>query len=82
MAVRTLLDDPAARGVWEWLGERYPRQRLTPDTSPRQTGALARHNLFVWPLGWLIRSLGAVPVETDASTATMPETARVLRLAF
>ena len=31
--------------------------------SPRQTGALARHNLFVWPLGWLIRSLGAVPVD-------------------
>ena len=30
---------------------------------PRQVGALARASLFVWPLGWMIRSLGAVPVE-------------------
>jgi 1-acyl-sn-glycerol-3-phosphate acyltransferase len=31
--------------------------------SPRQTGALARHSLFVGPFGWLIRSLGAVPID-------------------
>ena len=31
--------------------------------SRRQTGALARHSLFFWPLGWLIRSLGAVPID-------------------
>jgi 1-acyl-sn-glycerol-3-phosphate acyltransferase len=31
--------------------------------SPRRMGALARHTLFFWPLGWLIRSLGAVPIE-------------------
>jgi 1-acyl-sn-glycerol-3-phosphate acyltransferase len=30
---------------------------------PRQVGALARASLFHWPLGWMIRSLGAVPVE-------------------
>jgi len=30
---------------------------------PRQVGALARKSLFFWPLGWMIRSLGAVPVE-------------------
>ena len=30
---------------------------------PRQLGALARKSLFVWPLSWLIRSLGAVPVD-------------------
>ncbi len=30
---------------------------------PRQMGALARHDLFIGPLGWLIRSLGAVPID-------------------
>jgi len=36
---------------------------------PRQVGALARASLFFWPLGWLIRSLGAVPVERGSATA-------------
>jgi 1-acyl-sn-glycerol-3-phosphate acyltransferase len=30
---------------------------------PRQLRAMARKSLFFWPLGWLIHSLGAVPVE-------------------
>jgi 1-acyl-sn-glycerol-3-phosphate acyltransferase len=30
---------------------------------PRPTGAMARHSLFFWPLGGLIRSIGAVPIE-------------------
>lgn len=29
---RNLLEEPAARGAWQWLAERYPRQGLTPDT--------------------------------------------------
>jgi 1-acyl-sn-glycerol-3-phosphate acyltransferase len=37
--------------------------------SPRQTGAMARHSLFVGPLGWLIRSLGAVPIDRGKSAA-------------
>lgn len=29
-----LLENDAARTVWQWLAERYPQRRLTPDTSP------------------------------------------------
>jgi 1-acyl-sn-glycerol-3-phosphate acyltransferase len=29
----------------------------------RPVGALARHSLFFWPLGWLIRTIGAVPID-------------------
>jgi 1-acyl-sn-glycerol-3-phosphate acyltransferase len=32
---------------------------------PRQMRFLARHTLFFWPLSWLIRSLGAVPIDRD-----------------
>ena len=32
---RALLDNPAAKRVWDWLADRYPDQRLTPDTSPQ-----------------------------------------------
>jgi long-chain acyl-CoA synthetase len=32
---RALLDDPAAKQVWDWLAGRYPEARLTPDTSPQ-----------------------------------------------
>jgi long-chain acyl-CoA synthetase len=32
---RALLEDPAARQVWDWLAERYSDRRLTPDTSPQ-----------------------------------------------
>ncbi len=30
---------------------------------PRQLRAMARASLFVGPLAWMIRSLGAVPIE-------------------
>ena len=33
--------------------------------SPRQLRSLARHSLFFWPLSWLIRSLGAVPIDRE-----------------
>jgi 1-acyl-sn-glycerol-3-phosphate acyltransferase len=32
----------------------------------RQLKYLARHGLFFWPLSWLIRSLGAVPLDKKA----------------
>jgi long-chain acyl-CoA synthetase len=32
---RALLEDPAARQVWDLLTGRYPDRRLTPDTSPQ-----------------------------------------------
>jgi long-chain acyl-CoA synthetase len=32
---RALLEDPAAKGVWDLLADRYPDRRLTPDTSPQ-----------------------------------------------
>jgi len=32
---RNLLENPAAERVWELLAERYPDERLTPDTSPQ-----------------------------------------------
>jgi 1-acyl-sn-glycerol-3-phosphate acyltransferase len=32
---------------------------------PRQMRFLARHTLFFWPLSWLIRSLGAVPIDRE-----------------
>jgi len=38
--------------------------------APRPTGALARKTLFFWPLSWLIRSLGAVPVDLEGSAVS------------
>ena len=35
--------------------------------SPRQLRALARKTLFFWPLSWMIRSLGAVPIDRSGS---------------
>jgi long-chain acyl-CoA synthetase len=32
---RALLEDAAAKQVWDWLAGRYPDRRLTPDTSPQ-----------------------------------------------
>lgn len=43
---RALLEEPAARKVWEWLVQRYPGVRLSPDTSPHL-------DLGVDSLGWL-----------------------------
>jgi 1-acyl-sn-glycerol-3-phosphate acyltransferase len=34
---------------------------------PRQLRFLARKTLFFWPLSWLIRSLGAVPIDLTGS---------------
>lgn len=34
---------------------------------PRQLRFMARDTLFFWPLGWLIRSLGAVPIQREGS---------------
>jgi long-chain acyl-CoA synthetase len=30
---RALLEDPQAKGIWDWLVARYPERRLTPDSS-------------------------------------------------
>jgi long-chain acyl-CoA synthetase len=43
---RALLEDPAARGVWELLAERFPDRRLAPDTSPQL-------DLDIDSLGWV-----------------------------
>jgi long-chain acyl-CoA synthetase len=43
---RTLLENPAARGVWELLAVRYSDRYLTPDTSPQL-------DLGVDSLGWV-----------------------------
>jgi long-chain acyl-CoA synthetase len=43
---RALLENPAARRVWELLAERYPDRYLTPDTSPQL-------DLGVDSLGWV-----------------------------
>ena len=43
---RTLLENPAARRVWELLAERYSDRYLTPDTSPQL-------DLGIDSLGWV-----------------------------
>jgi long-chain acyl-CoA synthetase len=43
---RALLEDPAVRGVWELLVERFPDRRLAPDTSPQL-------DLDIDSLGWV-----------------------------
>ena len=45
-ADQQLLEVPAARATWELLAERFPRQALTPDTSPGL-------DLGIDSLGWL-----------------------------
>ena len=47
--------------------------------SPRQLRFLARQTLFFWPLGCLIESLGAIPIDRDAGVAGLRATLRVLR---
>jgi 1-acyl-sn-glycerol-3-phosphate acyltransferase len=46
---------------------------------PRQLRALARHTLFFWPLSWLIRSLGAVPIERGGGVAGIKTILKLLR---
>ena len=36
--------------------------------APRRLRALARESLFIWPLSWVIRYLGAIPVGSTGST--------------
>ena len=43
---RSLLENPAARRVWDLLAERYPDRHLTPDTSPQL-------DLGIDSLGWV-----------------------------
>lgn len=43
---KLLLENPAASRAWEWLAERYPDKRLTPDTNPQL-------DLGVDSMGWL-----------------------------
>ncbi|ADH86810.1 AMP-binding protein [Desulfurivibrio alkaliphilus] len=43
---RALLENRSASRVWEWLARRYPKVRLSPDTSPHL-------DLGVDSLGWL-----------------------------
>lgn len=47
---RQLLEEPAARKTWDWLAERFPKVRLTPDSS-------WQHDLDVDSLEWLNLSL-------------------------
>jgi 1-acyl-sn-glycerol-3-phosphate acyltransferase len=47
---------------------------------PRQMNALARQSLFFWPMGWLLRSFGVVPVDLGGSAvAGLRTTLRLLR---
>ena len=43
---RALLQDPAARGVWALLSDRFPDRRLAPETSPQL-------DLDIDSLGWV-----------------------------
>jgi len=43
---RALLENPAARQVWDLLADRYPDRHLTPDTSPQL-------DLGIDSLGWV-----------------------------
>lgn len=47
---QTLLSHEAARQVWDWLVERYPDKRLTPDSSPQI-------DLGIDSLAWLTLTL-------------------------
>ena len=46
---------------------------------PRQLRFLARHTLFFWPLAWLIRSLGAVPIDRASGRGGIKATLKLLK---
>jgi 1-acyl-sn-glycerol-3-phosphate acyltransferase len=46
---------------------------------PRQLRYLARDSLFFWPLGWLIHSLGAVPIDRRSGIAGLRATLQILK---
>ena len=71
---RTLLENRAARDVWDWLTERYPDQRLTPDTSPQL-------DLGIDSMAWVNLTLEigqSAGVELDEETIERVDTVRDL----
>ena len=64
---RQCADDRAAAGGEQ--SSKPSRSRADRRGLPAAVGALARASLFVGPFSWLIRSLGAVPVERGSATA-------------
>jgi long-chain acyl-CoA synthetase len=71
---RTLLEDPAAKGVWNLLASRYSDQRLTPETSPQL-------DLGVDSLEWVNLTLEIgerVGVELDEEAIERVDTVRDL----
>ncbi|MDQ3965139.1 MAG: 1-acyl-sn-glycerol-3-phosphate acyltransferase, partial [Actinomycetota bacterium] len=71
---RALLENQAAKWVWDWLADRYPDQRLTPDTSPQL-------DLGVDSMEWvnLTMEIGqSVGVELDEEAIERVDTVRDL----
>jgi len=69
-----LVENAAARSCWELLARRYPRKRLTPDSSPQ-------FDLGIDSLGWLNLSLElaeATGVELSEGAISRSETVRDL----
>jgi long-chain acyl-CoA synthetase len=71
---RALLENPAAKKVWDWLAERYPDQRLTPNTSPQL-------DLGIDSMEWVNLTLEigqSAGVELDEETIERVDTVRDL----
>lgn len=67
-ADRALIESPLGSAVWRWLAERYPRARLTLDTSPQL-------ELDVDSLGWV-----ALTVELEHRFNVVLDADRVARI--
>lgn len=52
---------------------------LVGSASKRKLRFLARDTLFVWPLGWLIDSLGAIPIDRESGLSGLRATLRLLK---
>jgi long-chain acyl-CoA synthetase len=71
---RTLVDDATAARVWDWLGERFDGQRITPDTD-------VRLDLGIDSLEWVAIGLElkeAVGLTLDEDASARVETVREL----
>jgi long-chain acyl-CoA synthetase len=71
---QALLENAAARQVWQWLGERYPKLRLTPDSN-------LQLDLGVDSLAWLDLTMAIgqrFNLELDEQMAARVETVRDL----
>ncbi len=71
---RLLLENPVASRVWQWLADRYPDKRLTPDTSPQL-------DLGIDSMGWLNLTLElneATGVELDEAAIARVDSVRDL----